>query len=131
MAGAIAHHFNNQLYAVMGHLEMAMDDLPLGANSNKSLVSAMQAACKAADVSRLMLTYLGQTPGKYEPKPVRSCRTTLTLLQAAVPEGIILNADFPSSGPVIRADTNQMHQILTNLVTNAWESIIDIGVPLA
>ena len=124
MAGAIAHHFNNQLYAVMGNLEMAMDDLPLGVNSNESLVSAMQAARKAADVSRLMLTYLGQTSGKQEPIDLsEACRTTLTLLQAAAPKGMLLKADFPSSGPIIHADSGQMHQILTNLITNAWESI--------
>ncbi len=28
MAGAIAHHFNNHLTAVMGNLELAIDDLP-------------------------------------------------------------------------------------------------------
>ena len=30
MAGAIAHHFNNQFHVVMGNLEMAMDGLPSG-----------------------------------------------------------------------------------------------------
>jgi CheY-like chemotaxis protein len=126
MAGAIAHHFNNQLYAVMGNLEMAMDDLPLGANSNENLVSAMQAARKAADVSQLMLTYLGQTPGKHEPIDMsETCRKSLTLLQAAIPKGIILNADFPSPGPVISGNADQIQQVLTNLTTNAWESISD------
>ena len=126
MAGAIAHHFNNQLYAVMGNLEMAMYDLPLGVNSNKNLVSAMQAARKAADVSRLMLTYLGQSPGNQEPIDLsETCRQSQTMLQAATPRGIIINAELPPSGPVIRADTNQIHQILTNLITNAWESISD------
>jgi two-component system, cell cycle sensor histidine kinase and response regulator CckA len=123
MAAAIAHHFNNQLQAVMGNLEIAMDDLPLGVNSNKSLVSAMLAAHKATEVSRLMLTYLGQTPGKHEPIDLsEACRKSLILLQAAAPKGVILNADFTSSGPVIYADAGQMHQILTNLITNAWES---------
>jgi signal transduction histidine kinase len=126
MAGAIAHHFNNQLYAVMGNLEMAMNDLPLGVHSNECLTEAMQAARKAADVSRLMLTYLGQTPGNDDPIDLsETCRQSLTLLNAATPRGIIVNSDFPPSGPVIRADTNQIHQILTNLITNAWESIFD------
>jgi len=124
MAGAISHHFNNQLYAVIGNLEMAMEDLPLGVNSNGNLVSAMQAARKAAEVSRLMLTYLGQTPGKHEPIDMtETCRQSQTMLQAAIPRGMIINVRFPASGPVIRADTNQMHQILANLITNAWESI--------
>jgi CheY-like chemotaxis protein len=126
MAGAIAHHFNNQLYAMMGNLEMAMDDLPRGADISETLAEALQAARKSAEVSRLMLTYLGQTPGNQEPIDMsEACRQSLTLLQAAAPKGALINADFPSSGPVIRADTNQMHQILTNLVTNAWESIAD------
>jgi CheY-like chemotaxis protein len=86
----------------------------------------MQAARKAADVSRLMLTYLGQTPGNDDPIDLsETCRQSLTLLNAATPRGIIVNSDFPPSGPVIRADTNQIHQILTNLITNAWESIFD------
>ncbi len=64
MAGAIAHHFNNQFHVVMGNLEMAMNGLPLGVNPIENLLSAMQATQKAAEVSSLMLTYLGQSPGK-------------------------------------------------------------------
>ena len=109
MAGAIAHHFNNQLQVVMGNLEMAMDGLPLGVNPIESLVSAMQAARKAAEVSALMLTYLGQTPGKHEPMDLsEACRQSLPLLQAAAPKGTVLKADFPSIGPVIRANAGQI-----------------------
>ncbi len=124
MAGAIAHHFNNQLQAVMGNLELAMmEELPQGVNPSERLVSAMQAACKAAEVSGLMLTYLGQTPGKHEPMDLsEACRQSLTLLQAAVPKGMTLKADFPSSGPVIRANAGQIQQVLVNLVTNASEA---------
>ena len=123
MAGAIAHHFNNQLHVVMGNLEMAMNGLSPGENPVENLVGAMQAARKASDVSRLMLTYLGQTPGKHEYIDLsEACRRSLPLIQAAAPKGTQLKADFPASGPVIRANASQILQILTNLVTNAWES---------
>ena len=70
-----------------------------------------------------MLTYLGQTPGKHEPIDLsETCRQSLTLLQAAAPKGMILKADFPSSGPIIHANAGQIQQVLTNLVTNAWEA---------
>jgi len=122
MAGAIAHHFNNQLQAVMGNLEMAMLNLKLGANPIVNLESAMQATHKAAEVSALMLTYLGKTHDKHEPIDLpETCRQSQTLLHVAIPKGIILKTNIPSFGLVIRANAGQIRQVLTNLITNAWE----------
>jgi len=124
MAGAIAHNFNNQLQAVMGNIEFAMSDLPHSINSNENLSMAMQAARKAAEVSQQMLIYLGQTSGKHEPIDLSlACRQNLSLFQTVIPKGIIVNIDFPDSGPVIRADEGQINQVLANLITNSWESI--------
>ncbi len=123
MAGAIAHHFNNQLQAVMGNLEMAMNELLPGENLFDNLVSAMLASRKAAEVSRLMLTYLGQTPGKHEPFDLsEACRRNLPMLRAAMPKNQVLEAELPSPGPTINAIANQIQQVLTNLTTNAWEA---------
>ena len=98
MAGAIAHHFNNQLQVVMGNLEMAMDELPREPDNLEILSEAMQAARRAAKVSGLMLTYLGQTPGKRETVDLsEACRQSLILLQSAVPKGMILKVDLPAS----------------------------------
>ena len=86
----------------------------------------MQAADQAAEVSGLMLTYLGQTPGKREPLDLsEACRRSLPLLQAAMPKDVVLETDLPSPGPVISANANQIQQVLTNLVTNAWEAVGD------
>ena len=124
MAGAIAHHFNNHLQTVMGNLEMAMDDLSRGECPADILNEAMRATCKAAEISGLMLTYLGQTFGKHELMDLsEACRKGLPLLQAAAPKGIVIMADFPScGGPIIRANAGQMLQVLTNLITNACEA---------
>jgi PAS domain S-box-containing protein len=126
MAGAVAHHFNNQLQAVMGNLEMALEDLPRGEDPVERLTKAMQAARKAAEVSSLMLIYLGQTTGRREPLDLSEvCRRSLPLLQAAIPKDVDLETDLPSPGPAVSANANQIQQVLTNLVTNAWEAVGD------
>lgn len=94
MAGAIAHHFNNHLTAVMGNLEMAIVDLPRGAVSAVILTDALQAARDAAEVSKRMLTYLGQTHAQHEPLDLSEvCRRSLPLLPAAMPK----DKSFPAS----------------------------------
>jgi PAS domain S-box-containing protein len=128
MAGAISHHFNNQLQVVMGNLEMVINNLPMGVSPTESLASAMQAALKAAEVSGLMLTYIGQASGIHEPVDLSvACRRSLTLLQATAPENMTIKADFPSSGPIIRANAGQIQQVLTNLIANAWEATAGIN----
>ena len=123
MAGAIAHHFNNQLTAVIGNLELAKLKLTADAEIPKNLDRAMQAANRAAEVSRLMLTYLGQSPGIREPLDLSdSCRRNYSMLQAAMPKDLVLEMDLPSTGPVINANANQIQQLLMNLATNAWEA---------
>jgi two-component system cell cycle sensor histidine kinase/response regulator CckA len=123
MAGAIAHHFNNHLAAVMGNLELAIGEGTLGAEPDKRVTDALHAAREAAEVSKLMLTYLGQTQARYEPLDLSAiCRRTLRLLRAAMPKDRALDTDLLSHGPGINANANEIQQILTNLVTNAWEA---------
>ena len=123
MAGAIAHHFNNQLQAVMMNLEMAMNDPARKEGLVEYLTGAMAAANRAAEVSGLMLTYLGKTFGKREPLDLSdACSRSLPMLRAALPKDVTLEADLPSPGPAIRADAKQIQQVLANLVTNAWEA---------
>ncbi len=124
MAGAIAHHFNNKLQVVMLKLELAatseVKNLPLVEN----LSEAMQSTREAAEVSKLLLTYLGETQDKHEPLDVSEvCLGSLSLLRTALPVNVDLETDLPSPGPIINASTNQIRQALTSLMTNAWESL--------
>ena len=126
MAGGIAHHFNNQLQAVMGNLELVITEMPSGSDALENLSEAMKASRRAAEVSSLMLTYLGQTPGKHESVDLSEvCRLGLSILRNVIPSNVIVDSELPSPGPTIRANVNQMRQVLTNLLTNALESICD------
>ncbi len=124
MAGAVAHNFNNVLYVVTGNLEMALEDIAPDTDIIKNITEAHKAALRAAEMSGLMLTYLGQSYGKPEPFDLALiCRRHLSQLQIALPGDVSLETDLPSPGPVVEADSAQMCQVLTALVTNAAEAM--------
>ncbi len=126
MAGAIAHHFNNQLGAVMGNLEMAIEDLPPGGETVRLLTASMQSARKAVEVSTSMLTYLGQKTGIRTVLDVSEvCRKSLPLLRTAAPQGVVVRTNPAPRGLMVNADASQLQQVLTNFVTNAWEAVGD------
>ncbi|MFO8087269.1 MAG: response regulator [Bacteroidales bacterium] len=124
MAGSIAHHFNNQLSVVLGNLELVLDGLPDDADNREILVQSFEAGRKATEVSQQMLRYLGHISGNQTAINLSDvCRQSLAFLQSASPSGVTFNVDFPDSGPIVHADAGQIQQVLTNLLTNAQESL--------
>ena len=124
MAGAIAHTFNNQLGVVIGNLDMAVDQPPGAEQAIHFLAEAMEAANKAAEVSGQMLTYLGQSFDKRKRMDLAdACRRNLPILEASVPGTVALEADCSSPGPSVMGNASEIQQVLTNLITNAWEAV--------
>ena len=123
MAGAIAHHFNNHLMGIMGNLELSLKLIELGKSPLKNIKKTIQVAQKASKINGLMITYLGKnTSEKMQMDMGKVCSMTLPLLRASFSVNIILETDFPTQGPMIYGDVNQIQQLVTNLVTNGAES---------
>ena len=128
MAAAIAHHFNNQLQSVMGNLELVIDDLPADDPGCMRLNSAMQAARKAAEMSSLMRAYLGQATIHLQTLDLSAaCRDNFAALAGNLPEGFSLHTELLESGPMVKAGREQLKQVLSSLVTNAWEAMEETG----
>ena len=127
MAGAIAHHFNNQLGVVMGNLEMALlEDLPQESEARYCITESMKASHRASEMSRLMLAYLGQITGRKEPLDLaEAIRETLPLLDVSMPQKVRLKTELPNQETIILADAVHIKQIVTSLVTNAVEAIAE------
>ena len=124
MAGGIAHHFNNLIGAVMGNLELVLDELPQESNHRFGVAEAMDASRRAAEISQLMLAYLGQSSMKKERLDlVEAAGEALPLLISSVPKNVRLKTVFPPRGPIVLADGVHLKQILANLVANSAEAI--------
>ena len=84
----------------------------------------MQATRRAAKVSSLMLTYLGQT--RDDPGPIdlaEACRLNLPLIQAVKSSDAVFESLLPTSGPTVNATSSHIQLVLTALLTNAWEAL--------
>lgn len=123
MAGAIAHHFNNQLQSVMANLEL-MRELPRGSDLTPYMKGAKRATERAAEMSRLMLCYLGQTSLEQALCSLPDlCRRGLSRIQENLPDGVALATELPTSDLLVLANQAELQQVLSNLVTNAIEAL--------
>ncbi len=126
MAGAVAHHFNNKLMAVMGNLELAQLCLEPEHETAPMLEAARQASRDAAEVSSLMLAYLGQTPIRLVPVNLAdACLEATEAQKLIIPGKISLETEIEQEGLTIRGNHAKIVQILSSLLNNAREAIGD------
>lgn len=130
MAGAIAHHYNNRLQVVMSSLDL-VEVAPSGEPFDHALAKAKQATERAAEMSRLMLVYLGRTSKKQRVQDLSTlCRPKVAAIQDSLPPRLHLQADLPCPGPTIRANAGQIQELLANLAHNAVEAMEASGSEL-
>ena len=124
LAGAVAHHFNNKLHGVVASLDLVK--MQLGSEEHAALESvdiAITAAQQAADISRLMLTCLGQSRLRRRRLDLAAlCRDLRESLASTMPATVLLDLEMPVDAPAVWADEAAIRQIVAHLVANAWEA---------
>ena len=126
LAGGIAHDFNNILMAVLGHAELALEEISPMSPARGSLTEITTAARRAADLCRQMLAYAGKSSFALERVGLRDLVEEMAhLLRTAISKKAILSLHLERDLPPIQADPSQIRQIVMNLIINASEAIGD------
>ncbi len=128
LAGGIAHDFNNILSAIIGYGELALDDIPDGNPALGSLQEVLKAGDRAKDLVSQILTFSRQVQA--EKKIVKMgiiVKEAMKLLRSSIPSTISIVQNIDWEAPAVFADPTQIHQVIMNLCTNAYQAMMDKG----
>jgi len=126
LAGGIAHDFNNILMAILGHADLALDELSPMSPARESISEIEKASRRAADLCRQMLAYSGKGRFVIENIDLKELIEEMVhLLKTSISKKARLYLHIENGIPSIKGDATQIRQILMNLVINASEAIGD------
>ncbi len=128
LAGGIAHDFNNILVPVLGYAEMGMAETNTDQPLHDYFERIMSAAERAKNLVAQILTF--NRPGESAPKPVslpELLNEVLHLLRPSIPANIDIKLLINENCRNILADLSQIHQMIVNLCTNAFQAMEDKG----
>ncbi|WP_129125296.1 ATP-binding protein [Geomonas oryzae] len=129
LAGGIAHDFNNLLTPIMGYCELLRLDLPENTLVQERCGNMMKAAGGAKELVQQLLSFsrkqvlemkvidLNQAVGNFQ-----------SILRRTIRESIDLKMSLAEGSYPVRADKNQIEQVVMNLVVNAQDAIGEHGV---
>jgi signal transduction histidine kinase len=127
LAGGIAHDFNNILGVILGHAELAKNEIadPLVRNS---LDEVLGAADRARALVQQILTFSRRRPEDRRILPLGEViKDALKLLRASFPASIEIETELGDAPIAVHADIAQVHQVLMNLGTNAAHAMRERG----
>jgi PAS domain S-box-containing protein len=128
LAGGIAHEFNNILTAVIGNLELAIDDLPPHDTARADIEQARLAAQRATGLTRQLLAVGRKQLLEQRLVDVNALVTELeSMLRRLVGERVRLTTHTARDEAWVYADPGQLQQVLLNLVINARDAMLDGG----
>jgi two-component system cell cycle sensor histidine kinase/response regulator CckA len=138
LAGGIAHDFNNILSGILGFAQLAQMHCPQGDRMERYINQICAASDRAKDLISQILAFSRQ--GQAEKTPVSLSRVineALKLIEASIPSTIEIRRHIGSNLGFVFADEIQIHQVIMNLCTNAYQAmrknggVLDISlVPL-
>lgn len=128
LAGGFAHDFNNILSPIIGICDILRRDLSANARLQDRVRIIQKSAYNASELVQQMLALGRQSDSSKQPVSVPEIiNEVLSLVRHSLPDTIEIKLKIHASCVDILADAGQLHQVLMNLITNAFHAMESSG----
>ncbi|MBK8248514.1 MAG: response regulator [Gemmatimonadetes bacterium] len=124
LAGGVAHDFNNLLTAILGFAELLRANTRLDPLAHSHVSEIVLAGKRASELTSQLLAF-----GRKQPRAPRVIGLNAVVTEASrmlhrvVSEAVTIRLDPAPAELFVRADPNQIEQVLMNLVVNARDAM--------
>ncbi|MGH7608237.1 MAG: ATP-binding protein, partial [Gemmatimonadales bacterium] len=124
LAGGVAHDFNNILTAIVGYTDLLAADLAANDPHLEDLEEIRKAARRAAALTRQLLAFSRKQVLEPRVLDVNEVVQNLDkMLRSLISENIALRAELTPDLAAVRADPNQLEQVIMNLAINSRDAM--------
>lgn len=128
LAGGIAHDFNNILTSIINSIELASMDVDPDSMAGNDLERALKAAQRGSHLVKQILTFSRPSQdGFISTNLAHVLQEDLSLIKASLPRNIEIRENIQARHETTTADPTQIHQIVMNLCTNAFQALREHG----
>lgn len=124
LAGGIAHDFNNVLAGILGNSALALEELGPGHEAHPYLAQIQSGGRRGRNLVKQIMSFARRQPQVLELCDLNGLiKDNVALLRSTLPANANLVLKLSTTDCRIGADPTQLGQVISNLVTNAWQAL--------
>lgn len=128
LTGGITHRFNNILGAMIGCTELSLLDIEKGTQVYHHLTEVLKAGERGRNLLKQIQILCRQKEKHWKPVKISPIiKDVIQTFRALLPNTIEVRESIETDSDIIEADPVQIHQVLMNLCTNAYQAMGEGG----